>query len=67
MDNLVQESCQLEYKKSKFHKRNFELYLAFIEIKPDVAVLRSYGSRVNIEWNAVFKEDENGHWDKVSF
>jgi hypothetical protein len=67
LDNLVQDSCEAEYQKSNFHVRNFMLYLAIIEIKETEVLLRYYGERVNTEWGAVFRENDNGTWEKVNF
>jgi hypothetical protein len=67
LDNLVQDSCENEYQKSNFHIGNFLLYLAIIEIKESQVSFRYYGERVNTEWLAIFKEDENGIWKKVNF
>ena len=67
LDNLVQDSCESEYRKSNFHVRNYLLYLAIIEIKEDIVSFRYYGERVNTEWGAIFREDQKGIWKKVNF
>ncbi|MGX5203249.1 hypothetical protein [Aliikangiella sp. IMCC44632] len=67
LDNLVQDSCENEYLKSKLHVDNFMLYLAFIEIKIDEVTLRYYGEKVNTEWDAVFREKTHDIWEKVNF
>lgn len=67
LDNLVQDSCEEEFIKSKIDVRNFLLYLAIIEVGKDEVALRYYGKRVNTEWNAIFTEESNGSWVKVNF
>lgn len=67
LDNQVQDSCETDYNKSNFHVENFMLYLAIIEIKEDGASFRYYGERVNTEWDAVFRENDLGIWEKVNF
>lgn len=67
LDNQVQDSCEAEYKKSSFHIENFMLYLAAIEVKEDGASFRYYGERVNTEWDAVFRENDQGIWERVNF
>lgn len=55
LDNLVQDSCEREWKSSRFGPENFELYLAYLVLKEDQLVLGYYGSKVNTEWDAKFK------------
>lgn len=67
MDNLVQDSCNNECKRTGIHKRDFELYLAYINIEEYEVALTYYGLRVNTEWNAIFRETGEGLWEKVNF
>ena len=67
LDNLVQDSCESEYIRTKLHVRNFMLYLASVEIKKNEVALRYYGEKVNTEWDAIFREDADGKWEKVNF
>lgn len=55
LDNLVQESCEREWKSSRFGPENFELYLAYLTLKEDQLVLGYYGTKVNTQWDAKFK------------
>lgn len=67
LDNLVQDSCKADFEKSDYHVRNFLLYLAYIEIKDNEVSLRYFGERVNTEWDAIFRENNSGNWEKVNF
>ncbi|MBQ4851116.1 hypothetical protein [Pseudoalteromonas sp. MMG012] len=67
LDNLVQESCEKEASKSKFGVENFMLELAFIKLKESEVCFRYWGQIVNTEWDAVFRMNEGGNWEKVNF
>jgi hypothetical protein len=43
------------------------LYLAVIDIKDDCVSLKYYGECVNTEWDAIFKQNAAGVWEKVNF
>ena len=57
LDNLVQESCASECKRTGISPNNYELYLACIFIGGSSIKLRYYGAKVNTEWDAEFKRN----------
>ena len=66
LDDLVQDSNESECRRSGLHERNFDLYLAYIEVQGDELVLGYYGAKVNTEWDAKFSL-KNGKWEKTNF
>ncbi len=67
LDNMVQDSCESEYRRNDLGPENYELYLAYAEIEGDTVGLEYFGTRVNTQWNAKFKRSSAGHWLKLNF
>ena len=59
LDNMVQDSCECEYRSSKFHIRNYRIHIAFLSVTEDLVEVEYYGSEVNTQWTAKFRFDGN--------
>ena len=66
LDNRVQESCDEECRQTGLHSSNYELYLAYIDLRGHELTLGYFGAKVNTEWEAKFRL-VNGQWEKVNF
>lgn len=67
LDNLVQQSCEDEWRRNGLPIENYELYLAHIEVEPEIVRLEYYGTKVNTQWDAQFRQADDGNWAKVNF
>lgn len=58
-DNIVQKSCEDDYKNSNLHIRNFLFSLAYIDISDIKIALTYWGDEVNSDFEKIFiKKDE---------
>lgn len=67
LDNLVQDSCEDDWRHSGKDTASWELFLANIEIETDLVRLEYYGTKVNTQWCAEFVPSEHEAWAKVNF
>jgi hypothetical protein len=67
LDNLVQDSCEHDFRESGFGVEPFLLYLAHIEIEADLVRLEYYGTIVNTQWSAEFRPGNGEQWTKLNF
>ena len=66
LDNMVQASCESEYRSSEFHIRNYRLYIAFLSLTEEFVEVEYYGSEVNTQWTAIFRFDGD-EWKANNF
>lgn len=67
LDNMVQDSCESEWRRNGGDPENYDLYIAYAEIEHDTVGIEYFGARVNSQWNAKFKRSSDGGWSKVNF
>ena len=67
LDNLVQQSCEDEWRQNGLPIENYELYLAHIHVESEIVRLEYYGTKVNTQWDAEFRKTIDGNWSKVNF
>ncbi len=67
LDNLVQQSCEEEWRQNGLASDDYELYLAHIDVEAEIVRLEYYGTKVNTQWEARFRQTEDGNWAKVNF
>jgi len=65
LDNLVQDSCESEFKGSNYALENYMLHIAYVTIAGDEVHVHYYGSKVNTEWTAKFSLDSN-KWNMLN-
>jgi hypothetical protein len=62
LDNLVQESCAAESKRTGIHPVNNEGVLAYVVMDHEQAVLHYFGAGVNTEWTELAQWTQ-GAWE----
>ena len=67
LDNLVQQSCENEWKQNGLPIENYDLDLAHIEVEQEIVRLEYYGAKVNTQWDAQFRKTEDGNWKTINF
>jgi hypothetical protein len=70
LDNLVQASCEREWRASEFDASSYELHIAHLTptVEDETVSVEYYGTIVNTNWAAVFKRDgTNDEWSPVNF
>lgn len=67
LDNLVQESCEFDWRQRGLLVREYALSLAYIEVRDDLIGLEYWGSVVNTQWKAEFALSADGQWSKINF
>jgi hypothetical protein len=66
-DDLVQQSCEAEWRRSELSAENYALHLAHVSVHPEMVELEYYGTYVNTQWGALFEKTADGRWEKVNF
>lgn len=67
LDNLVQDSCEIECARKGLTPENYDLYIAYAEVERDAVRLEYVGSRVNTQWAACFRPIPDGTFVKTNF
>jgi len=56
-DNIIQKSCEMDYKKSDLNIRNFLFSLSYVNVSKDEISLCYWGDEVNSEFTVTFIKD----------
>jgi hypothetical protein len=67
LDNLVQQSCEQDWKKSENSPDSYMLHLAWFKVTPCRLTLGYWGTKVNTQWEAIFDKQPDGSWSAVNF
>ena len=67
LDNLVQDSNEIECERNGHKPEDYDLYLAYAKVEEKSVELEYFGTHVNTQWTAQFSVQADGHWKKANF